>query len=111
MTDQSTTKSVTQPQGRTRTSIAIIASLVIFAVTAIALWALTTLGFVYALATATPVTVLLAGSIVAVDAVGEFFAVVVEAIVAIFSTIAEAVGTVVAGILAALAAVFSIFGG
>ena len=97
-------------EGRSRLTVAIIASLFLFCLTFMALWALTTLGFVYAIATATPMTIIVACSIYMVDAVGECFATIVEAIASIFAAIMEAIGAVIAAILAALAAVFSIFG-
>lgn len=99
MTEQST-NAVKQREGRSRASVVIIASIVIFGVTTMALWALTTLGFLYALAVATPVTVVAGCGIAMVDAVAEFFAAILEAL-----------GAAVAAILAALAAAFSIFGG
>lgn len=96
---------------RSRTAVAVIAALLIVSITAMALWAFTTLGIFYAMATATPVAVVVACGIVTMEPVAEIFASIVEAVVAIFAAIAEAIGVVVAGILAALAAVFSIFGG
>ncbi|MEM6495592.1 MAG: hypothetical protein AAF709_02570 [Pseudomonadota bacterium] len=99
-----------QNTGRSRVTVAIIASLLLFCLVFVALWALTTLSFVYAIATATPMTIIVACSIVMVDAVGEWFAAIVEAIASIFAAIMEAIGAVIAAILAALAAVFSIFG-
>ena len=98
-------------EARSRVTVAIIASLLIFSLVVVALWALTTMGFVYALATATPATIVVACSIFVFDAVGECFSAVVEAIASVFAAIMEAIGAVVAAILAALAAVFSIFGG
>ena len=106
-----TNDSVKQRQGRTRVSVAIIASLGFFFVTVVTLSVLTTIGVVYALVAALPATAIVACSIMMVDAVAECFAAIVEAIVAVFAAIAEAVGAVIAAILAALAAVFSIFGG
>jgi hypothetical protein len=103
MSEQSS-EAAKQREGRTRASVAVIASLVIFCLVAMTLWAVTTLGLFYALASATPVTVIVACSIVLFDSIAEFFAAIVEGIV-------EALGAVVAGILAALAAVFGIFGG
>ena len=92
-------------------SVAVIATLVIFCTLSITLWAMTTLKIAYALATATPVTVIVACSIVLVDSIAEFFAAIVEAVVAVFAAIIEAIGAVLAGILAELASVFGIFGG
>lgn len=97
--------------GRTRLAVMLLASIVIFSFTAIVLWALTTLGLIYALATATPLTVIVAGSIVLSDSAADCFAAIVDAIAAAVAAIAEVIGAVVAGILAALAAVFTIFGG
>ena len=65
----------------------------------------------YARATATLATIIMACSIFAFDAVGEYFATIVEAIASIFAAIIETIGAVVAAVLAGLAAVFSTFGG
>ena len=110
MTKQSN-NSVKQRNGRTRASVAIIASLLVFCVTAAALWALTTLSLVYAIAAAAPAAVIVACGIAMVDAVADCFAAIVDALATICAAIAEAVGAIVAAVLAALAAVFSIFGG
>ena len=98
-------------ESRPRVTVAIIASLLIFSLVFVALWALTTIGFMYALATATPATIVVACSIFVFDAVGDCFGAIVEAVASVFAAIAEAIGAVVAAVLAALAAVFSIFGG
>lgn len=110
MTDQSN-PSNSQHERRSRTSVVLIASLFLFCLVFVALWAFTTLGFVYAIATASPVTLVVACSIAMLDGVADVFAAVVEAIMAVFAAIAEAIGAVIAAVLAALAAVFSIFGG
>ena len=110
MSDQSN-KSASPDQGRSRVAVAVIVSLFLFSIVFLALWAFTTIGFLYALATATPVTIMAACSIAMLDAVGDFFAGIVDAIVALIAAIVEAIGSVLAAVLAALAAVFSIFGG
>ena len=99
MSDQSI-QSSSKNEGRSRAAVAVIASLVIFGFVFLALWAFTTIGLMYALATATPTTIIVACGIVMLDWVGDFFAAIVEAIMA-----------AIAAVLAALAAVFGIFGG
>ena len=110
MSDQSIQTSP-KNAGRSRAAVAVIASLVIFGFVFLALWAFTTIGLIYALATATPTTIIVACGIVMFDWVGDFFAAIVEAIMAVITAIMEAVGAVIAAVLAALAAVFGIFGG
>ena len=100
-----------QREGRSRGSIAIIAALLVFCVTAVALWSLTTIGLIYALMAAAPAMVVVACATLTLDAVADWVAAIVEALVAIFVAIGEAVAAIAAAVLAALAAVFSIFGG
>ena len=76
MTEQLTDRAG-QRKGRTRMSVALIATLVVFCVTALAVWTMTTLGLVFALATASPLAVILACSILTVDAVADCFAAIV----------------------------------
>lgn len=82
---------------RSRWSVAVIASIFIFCLVAMALWAFTTLSLVYAIASATPVTIVVTSSIIAVDAVAEFFAAVVDAIGAVLSAIADALSSIFGG--------------
>ncbi len=110
-----TNQSAVQPQGRaegrSRFAVAIIMSLLVFGIVFVALWAFTTLSLVYALATATPTTVIVACSVFMIDAVGDCFSAIVDALASVFTAIVESIGAVIAAVLAALAAVFSIFGG
>jgi hypothetical protein len=82
---------------RSRWSVAVIASIFFFCLVAMALWAFTTLSLVYAVASATPVTVVITCCIVAVDAVAEFFAAVVHAIASMLSAIADALSSIFGG--------------
>jgi len=104
-------QSAPQRQGRSRVTVAIIMSLVIFSMMFLTLWAFTTIGLVYAVATATPATVIVACSIVMLDTVGDCFAAIIDAMASVVAAIVESIGAVFAAVLAALAAVFSIFGG
>jgi hypothetical protein len=89
-----------KPRSSGRIGVALIAALLLFCATAIALWAFTALTFAYAIMAASPVVIVVACCVVAIDAFGEIVA-------AIF----EAIGAAIAGILAAIAAVFTAFGG
>ena len=86
--------------GGGRIGVAAIAALLLFCAAGLALWAFTALTFACAMMAASPVIVVVACCVIAIDAVGE-----------IVSAVLEAVGSAVAAILAAIAAIFSAFGG
>ncbi len=108
---QHSAKSGKETQQRSRIGIALMAALFVLCASTIAFWLLTTLGLIYALACATPITVVVACGVVLVEPVADVFAAILDAIVALCAAIAEAIGAVIAVLLAAVAAVFGIFGG